>query len=114
MRGSAAGVGAATGRGAVRALASVTAATVRTSALIMGLMVEQLPLDVIARLRAIDPAVSPEQARASWELLTPFHERAGYTAPRIDRDLSYGEHPRHRLDVHTSGSPAPWTASAVR
>jgi len=73
----------------------------------MGLMVEQLPLDVIARLRAIDPAISPEQARASWELLTPFHERAGYTAPRIDRDLSYGAHPRHRLDVHGSDSPAP-------
>jgi hypothetical protein len=68
-------------------------------------MVEQLPLDVIARLRAIDPEVSPEQARASWALLTPFHEKAGYTAPRIDRDLSYGEHPRHLLDVHTDGPP---------
>jgi acetyl esterase/lipase len=68
-------------------------------------MVEQIPLDVIARLRAIDPAISPEQARTSWALITPFHEQAGYTAPRIDRDLSYGEHPRHRLDVHTSGAP---------
>jgi hypothetical protein len=67
----------------------------------MGLMVQQLPLDVIARLRAIDPAISPEQARASWALLTPFHEKAGYTAPRIERDLSYGDHPRHRLDVHS-------------
>jgi hypothetical protein len=67
----------------------------------MGHMVDQLPLDVIARLRAIDPEVSPEQARASWALLTPFHEQAGYQAPRIERDLSYGEHPRQRLDVHT-------------
>ena len=64
-------------------------------------MVQQLPLDVIARLRAIDPAVSPEQACDSWALLTPFHEKAGYQAPRIERDLSYGEHPRHRLDVHS-------------
>jgi len=71
-----------------------------------GLMVEQLPLDVIARLRAIDPAISPEQARESWALLTPFHDKAGYTAPRIARDLSYGDNPRHRLDVHTGDSPA--------
>ena len=72
----------------------------------MGPMVEQLPLDVIARVRAIDPAVSPEQARASWALLTPYHEQAGYQAPRIERDLSYGEHPRQRLDIHRGDSPA--------
>lgn len=69
-------------------------------------MVEQLPQEVIARIRALDTAITPEQARASWALLTPFHEKAGYTAPRIERDRSYGEHPRHRLDVHTSGSSA--------
>lgn len=73
-------------------------------------MTEQLPQDVIARLRALDPAISPELAQASWALLTPFHEKLGYTAPRIARDLAYGAHPRHRLDVHageTSGSLAP-------
>src|SRR3984957_25654 len=63
-------------------------------------MVEELPQDVIARLRALDPAIAPELAQASWALLTPFHEKLGYTAPRIVRDLKYGEHPRHRLDVH--------------
>jgi acetyl esterase/lipase len=68
-------------------------------------MVEQLQLDVIARLRAIDPEISPEQAQASWALLTPFHDKAGYTAPRIERDLSYSQHPRHLLDVHTDGLP---------
>ena len=65
-------------------------------------MVEQLPQDVIARLRALDPAVTPELAQASWALLTPFHEKLGYTAPKIVRDLRYGDHERHRLDVHTS------------
>ena len=68
-------------------------------------MVEQLPQDVIARLRALDPAVTPELAQASWALLTPFHEKLGYTAPRIARDLRYGEHERHRLDVHAGGEP---------
>lgn len=69
-------------------------------------MVEQLPLDVIARLRALDPAITPALAQASWALLTPFHERLGYTAPKVFRDLAYGPHPRHRLDVHADGEPA--------
>lgn len=69
-------------------------------------MVEQLPQDVIARLRALDTAITPELAQASWALLTPFHEKLGYTAPRIVRDLRYGEHERHRLDVHTAGEPS--------
>src|ERR1700761_116047 len=69
-------------------------------------MVEQLPQDVIARLRALDTAITPELAQSSWALLTPFHEKLGYTAPRIVRDLTYGEHERHRLDVHTGDEPA--------
>ena len=69
-------------------------------------MVEQLPQDVIARLRALDTAITPELAQASWALLTPFHEKLGYTAPRIVRDLRYGEHERHRLDVHAAGEPS--------
>ena len=64
-------------------------------------MTPTLPPDVMAELRALDPAITPELAQGTWALLTPFHEKAGYTAPRIARDLSYGGHPRHRLDVHT-------------
>ena len=66
-------------------------------------MTDRLPPDVIAQLAALDPEVTPELAQASWALLTPFHEKAGYTAPQIDRDLAYGDDPRHRLDVHTAG-----------
>ena len=66
-------------------------------------MTEQLPPDVIAQLAALDPEITMELAQASWALLTPFHEKAGYTAPQIDRDLAYGDDPRHRLDVHTAG-----------
>lgn len=64
-------------------------------------MTEQLPPDVIAQLKALDPAITPELAQSSWALLTPFHEKAGYTAPKVDRDLRYGDDPRHRLDVHS-------------
>jgi triacylglycerol lipase len=64
---------------------------------------EQLPPDVIAQLTALGSAITPELAQSSWALLTPFHEKIGYTAPRIDRDLRYADHPRHRLDVHSAG-----------
>jgi len=60
---------------------------------------------VIAQLHALGSAITPELAQSSWALLTPFHEKIGYTAPRIDRDLSYGDNPRHRLDVHSAGGP---------
>ncbi|SFJ84291.1 alpha/beta hydrolase [Amycolatopsis sacchari] len=66
---------------------------------------EQLPPAVIAQLKALPPAITPELGQAVWALLTPFHEKIGYTAPRIDRDLRYGDHPRHRLDVHTGEEP---------
>jgi acetyl esterase/lipase len=67
-------------------------------------MTEQLPHDVIARLTAMGPMITPELVQGSWAVLIPFHEKVGYTAPKIDRDLRYGEHERHRLDVHTSGA----------
>jgi predicted esterase len=66
---------------------------------------EQLPPDVIAELTAMGPMITPKLAAGSWALLKPFHEKVGYTAPAIKRDLRYGEHERHRLDVHTSGQP---------
>ena len=66
-------------------------------------MTQQLPPDVIAQLAALGPEITPQLAQASWALLTPFHEKIGYTAPRIDRDLRYGDDPRHRLDVHSAG-----------
>ena len=76
-------------------------------------MTEQLPPDVIAQLTGMDPAVTPELVAASWALLKPFHDKAGYTAPKVDRDLAYGDHERHRLDVHTSGVGAAGDRSPV-
>jgi acetyl esterase/lipase len=67
---------------------------------------EQLPPDVIAQLTSMDPAITPELVMTSWALLKPFHEKVGYTAPKIDRDLRYGEYERNRLDVHTAGAEA--------
>ena len=66
-------------------------------------MTEQLPPDVIARLTGIGSAITPDLVATSWSLLRPFHDKVGYQAPKIDRDLRYGAHERHRLDMHTSG-----------
>jgi triacylglycerol lipase len=66
-------------------------------------MTEQLPSGVIAELTAMGPWITPEMVQRSGALLKPFHDKAGYTAPVIKRDLRYGEDERHRLDVHTSG-----------
>lgn len=65
-------------------------------------MTEQLPPDVIAQLTGMDSAITPELVATSWAVLKPFHDKVGYTAPRVDRDLAYGDHERHRLDVHTA------------
>jgi arylformamidase len=70
-------------------------------------MTSELPPDVIARLGALDPAITLELVQQTWALLTPYHEKAGYTAPRIDRDRAYGDHPRQRLDVHAGDDPSP-------
>lgn len=61
-----------------------------------------LPRDIIDKLTALDPAIGPELVEGSWKLLTPLHEKLGYTAPRVDRDLSYGPDARHRLDIHSN------------
>jgi acetyl esterase/lipase len=66
---------------------------------------EELPADIIAQARAMEPAITPQLVLASWALLTPFHEKIGYQAPRTERDLRYGTHERNRLDVHWSGEP---------
>jgi triacylglycerol lipase len=52
----------------------------------------------------MDPAITPELVATSWALLKPFHDKVGYNAPRVYRDLAYGDHERHRLDVHASGA----------
>lgn len=74
---------------------------------------EQLPPDVIAGLAGLGRDITPDLVAGSQALLTPFHEKIGYTAPLIDRDQAYGEHDRQRLDVHTAAEPARQPAPVV-
>ena len=65
-------------------------------------MTEQLPPDVIAQLTGMDPAITPELVMTSWALLKPFHDKVGYTAPKVDRviePMDLGEATVHAREV---------------
>jgi acetyl esterase/lipase len=74
---------------------------------------EELPPDVIAQLTGMGREITPDLVQGSWALLRPFHEKVGYTAPKIHRDRAYGDHPRRRLDVHTGGDAKEQAAPVV-
>jgi acetyl esterase/lipase len=59
-----------------------------------------LPGEVKRQIVALGAAITPEMIQDSWALLTPYHEKLGYQAPRVYRDRSYGDSERNRLDVH--------------
>ena len=54
--------------------------------MILGTVTQALPADVIAQIKAMDPAITPGLAQAVWALLTPFHEKLGYTAPVLAQE----------------------------
>jgi acetyl esterase/lipase len=54
------------------------------------------------RIRATGPDITPDNIAAMFGLYAAAHERRGYTAPALARDLQYGPDPRHRLDVHSA------------
>ncbi|HET6501722.1 MAG TPA: alpha/beta hydrolase [Amycolatopsis sp.] len=47
--------------------------------------------------------ITPEMIERTWSRYAPLHRARAYQAPKVDRDLRYGPHERHRLDVHTTG-----------
>ena len=54
------------------------------------------------RLAAIGRAVNPETLLATRNLLTPLHDPAPAADVMVVRDIKYGPHERHRLDVFTA------------
>jgi acetyl esterase/lipase len=51
------------------------------------------------RVAAIGDVVGPDQAAASRELFAPLHETPPFDGVSVVRDVPYGPHERHRLDV---------------
>lgn len=54
---------------------------------------------ITRRLRDLGPDMSPSVIQASAALYAPFHEQEPYRDVRCTRDVFYGPHERHRLDV---------------
>ena len=68
------------------------------------------PLRLASRVRDLGAVISPAVLEASQALYTPFHEHEPYRGVRLTRDIAYGGHERHRLDLfqpETAREPAP-------
>lgn len=65
---------------------------------------------VAAQIRRMGPVFDEDVLRATYALYAPLQQRAPKEGVSVERDLAYGEDPRHRLDVFTpeqraSGAP---------
>lgn len=57
-----------------------------------------MPADLAAKVRAIGPVIDPPATAAIYKSL---HLREPYPGVKIERDIKYGPHERHILDVFT-------------
>src|SRR5436190_1744848 len=55
--------------------------------------------DVASRIAAIGDVVSPETLDASRAVFADAHEEPPYDGVVLTRDVAYGPHERHRLDL---------------
>jgi acetyl esterase/lipase len=55
--------------------------------------------DVARRIAAIGDVVGPEALEASREVYAGAHEQPPYDGVDVTRDVAYGSHERHRLDL---------------
>jgi triacylglycerol lipase len=60
---------------------------------------------IASKIAAIGPAVTPQMVAATMDLFAPFHTRTDVTSASVRRDLRYGPHERHRLDVFAPAGP---------
>jgi acetyl esterase/lipase len=60
-----------------------------------------MPADVAAQLRAIGPKIDPGTAA----LYAPLHPKEPWPGVSVKRDVAYGPHERHRLDVFAPAGP---------
>jgi acetyl esterase/lipase len=66
----------------------------------------QLDLTVMSRhIRALGDEISPRTIEGTAALYAPFQEREPYRSVQVIRDIRYGSHERHRLDVFAPEKP---------
>jgi acetyl esterase/lipase len=61
-------------------------------------------VEVWRRLREFGRQLTPELIEGTHTLYVARQRARGYLAPAIERDIAYGPHSRHRVDVHHVGA----------
>jgi arylformamidase len=61
-------------------------------------------VEVRRRLREFGRQFTPEMIQGTHQLYVASQRARDYLAPAIERDITYGAHRRHRLDVHYLGA----------
>ena len=61
-------------------------------------------VEVRRRLREFGRQFTPEMIQGTHQLYVASQRARDYLAPAIERDITYGARPRHRLDVHYLGA----------
>jgi acetyl esterase/lipase len=56
-------------------------------------------LEISRRIRGLGREISPQAIEGTAAVYAPFQEREPYREVSIERDMRYGPHERHRLDV---------------
>jgi len=59
--------------------------------------------DIAAEIRRLGRAFNPDILKATYALYAPLQQRAPKDGVEIHKDIAYGEHERHRLDVFVPG-----------
>jgi triacylglycerol lipase len=75
---------------------------VAAASMAAGAAMAQIPPDVAAALKEIGPRIEAQKTTA---LYAPLQPKDMYAGTYVSRDLAYGPHERHRLDVFTSARP---------
>jgi triacylglycerol lipase len=70
----------------------------------------KMPPDIAAALREIGPKID---GRKTAELYTPLQQKEPYRNVMLTRDISYGPHERHVLDLFVSPDTTPKSAKPV-
>jgi acetyl esterase/lipase len=71
----------------------------------------QMPPDIAEKVAALGRVVDPEN---TGKIYAPLQEKEPYAGIKVVRDVAYGAHPRHVVDIFTPGNPTPETGAAGR
>jgi acetyl esterase/lipase len=61
---------------------------------------------IMDAIRSLGRNFNPDVRQATFELFTPLQKGAPKDGVVVHRDISYGDHERHKLDVFASGQPS--------